>query len=473
MTGYTSLEDIPKIREELRTTFRSGVTKPLAYRRHQLLQVARMVQENAEVFVDAIVADVGRPRHEVYFTEIGPTIERFIICANKLEEWTAPEDFEGVVPDWQKSWKPKVYKAAKGNVLIIAPWNYPLILSLQPLYGAISAGCTAVLKPSEISANYAATLARLAPKYLDQSAYRVVLGGVSEITRVLELQWDYIFYTGNGKIGRIIAAAAAKHLTPATLELGGKSPVFIDDEFDVDLAAKRVLWGKINNAGQICVAPDYVLISKHRQDAFVQALKKHYAEFYPDGALKSDSYGRIVNETHHARLVNVLKGTKGTIVVGGKAEGREFEPTVVKDVKSGDSLLDEEIFGPILPIVPVENLTEAINFLNERDHPLVIYAFSTNEQTQQFIRENTTSGGLVFNDTFQQLAVNELPFGGVGESGYGRQVLRYSFDLFSYGRSSVEIPTAIEPMLAIRYPPYTKEHTDIMSASVKLKIPEA
>ncbi|KAF8637546.1 hypothetical protein AX17_002753 [Amanita inopinata Kibby_2008] len=470
--SYTPLDQIPIIRNELRATFRTGITRSLEWRRHQLLQLARMAQENGDAFAAAINADLGRPKLETFTAEVGPIVERSVICAEKLGEWTRPEQVD--VPETMKSWQPTVYKMSKGTVLIIAPWNYPMILSLQPLYGAISAGCCAVIKLSEFSPTYSAVLAELLPKYLDTSAYRVILGAVPEITKALELQWDHIFYTGNGRVARVISAAAAKYLTPLTLELGGKSPVIIDGNYDLHLAAKRILWGKTNNAGQICVAPDYVLIPREKQDEFVEALKDTITTFYPEGALNSDSYSRIVTETQFKRLKGLLEKTQGQVVLGGKDDGKKgLEPTIVRDVKPGDVLLDEEMFGPILPLVPVDSLDEGIEYISSRDHPLVLYAFSDDEKFTQQVNKNTMSGNLVFNDTFMQLAVNELPFGGVGESGYGRQVLKYSFDLFVYQRACVDIPRSAEKALETRYPPYTREKFDLMAGPARLKIPSS
>ncbi|KAG5338228.1 hypothetical protein C0989_007898 [Termitomyces sp. Mn162] len=469
--NFTPIDEIPKIREVLRNTFRKGVTRPLAWRKHQLLQLARLTQENADAFANALAADLGRPRLEAFLGEVGPVFERALACAEKLEDWAKPTQVE--VPVWQKSWNPTVYKRSKGTVLIISPWNYPMILSLQPLYGAISAGCCAVIKVSEIAPNYGELLARLLPRYLDPSAYRVVLGGIPEVTRLLELQWDHIFYTGNGRVARIIAAAAAKHLTPLTLELGGKSPVIVDGTFDIALAAKRMLWGKITNAGQICVAPDFVLVLREKQEELAAALKVAHDSFYPEGALNSMS--RIISDTHHKRLRGLLERTQGKIIFGGRTdEKRGFEPTIVKDVSEGDSLLEEEIFGPILPLVPVDSVEDAIEFISSRDNPLVLYAFTEDEKTKDALIERTTSGNLVFNDVFQQLSVNELPFGGVGESGYGRQVLRYSYDNFVYDRACLDIPRSAESDLAVRYPPYTDDKLSFFtSPPLNTKIPKS
>ncbi|KAF8636269.1 hypothetical protein AX16_011039 [Volvariella volvacea WC 439] len=504
----TPLEDLPTIYNTVQLTFRTHKTKPLAYRAHQLLQLARMVQENAPAFAQALALDLGRPSLEAYAGEIAVVVERALVCADKLHQWVhGEEDFSDRVPEWKRSWRPRVFREPRGAVLIIAPWNYPMILSLQPLYGAISAGCTAVLKLSEVAPHYATTLAGLLPKYLDNDAYKVVLGAVPEVTRLLEFKWDYIFYTGNARIARIISAAAAKHLTPTTLELGGKSPVIVDESCDLDLAAKRILWGKTCNAGQICVSPDYVLIPAHLQQAFTALLAKHIHAFFPDGPLNSPHFSRIVSKPHYERLKAVLQSTKGKIVVGGKwvegeaeAEGglklkvlvggeehevdkdgqRErtrqkralgIEPTVVADVAVDDVLLEEEIFGPILPIVPVKNVDEALAVVNSKSHPLVLYVFAGDEHVKEYIRERTRSGGITYNDTFIQLSVDELPFGGVGESGHGRQVLKFSFDAFTYERSSIDVPKSAEQALGNRYPPYTPENLEFMKGLAKVRIP--
>ncbi|KIK51764.1 hypothetical protein GYMLUDRAFT_50318 [Collybiopsis luxurians FD-317 M1] len=463
----TPLEDIPKIHKTLRETFTSHKTLPIPYRQHLLLQLARMLQENHKAFSSAIHADVGKPPFEVYIGEINPMIDRAIISARR-------RSYEGHVdlPEPQKAWKPKVVPTPKGAVLVISPWNYPLILSIQATIGAIAAGCTVCLKLSE----------QLLPKYLDQDVIRVVCGGVPEVTKVLEWKWDHIFYTGNGMIARIIAAAAAKHLTPLTLELGGKSPVIVDPKCDLELAAKRTLWGKVTNWGQICVSPDYVLISPSALPQYVDGLKKAYEEMYPadqGAALGSDSYAHIINLQHFNRIKGVLlEKTKGKVLMGGRMdeERLKIEPTVIL-VKEGDVLLESETFGPILTIVELEEegfIRKACDWVSERDHPLVLYLFSTDEQIQDEVRRHTTSRGLVFNDTFMQLDVKVLPFGGVGESGYGRQILENTFECFSYERSTVDIPAAAEEKIILRYPPYTDHSFKVeCEPGLNVKIPES
>ncbi|KAK7436759.1 Hexadecenal dehydrogenase [Stygiomarasmius scandens] len=480
---YTSFDEIEQIHADLHKNFRTKITLPLAFRQHQALQLARMVRENHKRFADAIWNDLGKPAFEVYLCEINPIVERCILTAKRLPEWMQPENRENIVAKpHQKEWTPRVYRAPKGVGVVIAPWNYPMILSLQPLLGAIAAGCCCVLKLSEISHHYAEVVADLVPKYLDPRAYRVVLGGVPEVTRLLELKWNHIFYTGNGTVARIIATAAAKHLTPLTLELGGKSPVIIDPDFDnLELAAKRIFWGKTSNAGQICVSPDYVLVpTKSRpgmMDELVKAFKKAYAESFPNGSpLESNDYAHIINEHHFRRVEILLEETKGKVVIGGGKDPKTFkmEPTILTGVTGDDALMQGENFGPVLPLVEVGTVDDAIDFISSRNHPLVMYVFSDSEEVRTKIREGTFSGALIFNDTFIQLDVNEMPFGGVGESGHGSQVLKYTFDEFTYPRSSLTIPKELEPVFAPRYPPYSQETFDLMcKPGLEIEIPES
>ncbi|KAF8993891.1 Aldehyde/histidinol dehydrogenase [Cyathus striatus] len=432
------LDTIGGIHATLQETFKSHLTLPIAFRQQQLLALARMAQENAESFAAALFKDIGRPVQETYMAEVGPVVQRAIICARNVGEW-AKEERKVLGEAWMGEWECKVRREAKGVVFVISPWNYPMILSLQPLYGAICAGCCALIKLSEFVPHYAALLAELMPKYLDQRAYRVVRGGVNEVTRLLEMKFDHIFYTGNPRIARLIAAAAAKHLTPLTLELGGKSPVFIDEnigESELDIAARRVLWGKSNNCGQ--------------------------------GSLHSDSFARIISDAQFERR-NINWRRERCAFPTEQRRGGKGEP---KKVLS----LVFEIFGPILPILLVDNLDEAIDmklmvWVMGRPHPLVIYAFTQDEGVKRKILENTNSGNIAFGDTFEQMAVNELPFGGVGESGYGRHVLKYSFDLFTYERAVTDIPIKNEHLNAMRYPPYTAQSLEFMKVPALEHVP--
>ncbi|KAL1725747.1 Aldehyde/histidinol dehydrogenase [Schizophyllum commune] len=469
---YTDIDEIPKIHARLRATFESGKTQPLEYRRHQLLQLARLIQDNAEAMQNAIYKDYGKQRLEVVIGELSPAVSAAIHAANKLEEWTKPE--KPTVEEWRSSWDTTIYKQPKGVSIIISPWNYPYIISLGPLVGAIAAGCPVVLKPSEHTPAASALYAELFPKYLDTEAYAVVNGAVSETALLLDLKWDHIFFTGSTHVGRIVAAAAAKQLTPVTLELGGKSPVFIDAEnTDIELAAKRALWGRQVNAGQLCVSPDYILVPKAHQDAFVAAVKKAYAQFYPEGALHESATLTGVHPTARDRLKGLIASTQGELVVGGReGEDGRIEPAVVKNVRVDDALMKSEIFGPIMPIVPVEDVNEAIRIIKSYSKPLVIHVFTESEATKdKFLRE-TQSGTVVLNDSFMQLGVYEMPFGGIGDSGYGSYLGKFSFDTFTHQRSYINVPLAAEPFLGYRYPPYTEEGYKFFAAGTFQPIPE-
>jgi aldehyde dehydrogenase (NAD+) len=379
-----SIEEVDDAYKTLHATFRAGITRPFSWRKHQLNQVILMLRENIDIIVQALATDLRKPSQETIVGEIGTIVRRATQSAAQLDEWASDEIV--TVPDWQQGWSPTVLKRPKGVVLVISPWNYPIALSLQPVVGAIAAGCPALLKPSEISPATSSVLADLYPKYLDQSAYRVINGGVPEVTYLLKLKWDHIMYTGNAVIARIVAKAAAEHLTPVTLELGGKSPVVIDPKTtNLKIAAKRVLWGKTVNAGQICVAPDYVLIPRSAQDDFVEAIKEAAVELHIDSTLTSDSYSSIVSEGHFKRLQNMMTKSSGKLVVGGNTDeqNRRITPTVYRDVEKDDSLLEGEIFGPVLPIVPVDDIRQAIEYINAHPHPLTLYAFTEDPEVKQ------------------------------------------------------------------------------------------
>ncbi|KAG8924755.1 hypothetical protein FRC02_010209 [Tulasnella sp. 418] len=437
---YTPLSSIPKIRDELKRTFASGKTRSLEYRKQQLAQLAHMLKENAEDIRKALLEDLGKPYLESNLAELcvaGAAVN----AISKLDDWVAPEFPKDVHP-FHANWNMQLLKQPRGAVLIIGPWNYPLVLTLGILVGAIGAGCTAAIKLSELSPSFATLMTRIFPLYMDQSAFRIINGAVPEVTEVLKLQWDFIFYTGNANVGRIIATAAAKHLTPICLELGSKTPVIVDSTVDMKVTAKRVAWGKCQAAGQVCVSADYVVILREKQDEFVSAYKEALDSFYPEGASKSPSYSKIVNINHFRRLKSLLERQTGKIVVPGNVIESELmiEPIVMVDVKREDALFQDEIFGPLLPVVAVDSIDEAIAFVNDLPNPLTTHLFSNDEETKKKVAENTLSGRIVYNDTFSHLGVFELPFGGVGESGYGYQMGRYLFNNFVVQRGSMDIP---------------------------------
>ncbi|MFI9331764.1 aldehyde dehydrogenase family protein [Kitasatospora sp. NPDC052868] len=423
----------------LRTAFRSGRTKPLAWRVEQLNRLRALIAENGDDLAAALHQDLGKPRAEASAAEIDLPIREIDHTLAHLEQWLSPEPV-----DVTAVFGPAATAGTRfdplGTVLVIAPWNYPAQLLLVPLAGALAAGNTVVVKPSELAPATSALLARLIPGYLDREAVAVVEGGVPETTALLAERWDHIFYTGNGTVGRIVMRAAAEHLTPVTLELGGKSPVFVDRDADIDATAERLAATKFANAGQTCVAPDYVLTDPATARRLESALARAVERRFGADPQQSPVYGRIVNERHFDRLAALL-GSGRTVTGGGHDRAdRYIAPTVLAEVAPDSPVMREEIFGPVLPIVEVADLDEAIGFINDRDKPLALYGFTGNETTRRRLREETSSGGLGFGLPMAHLRVPELPFGGVGESGLGAYHGRHSIATFSHRKALLDVP---------------------------------
>ncbi|WP_405020664.1 aldehyde dehydrogenase family protein [Kitasatospora sp. NBC_00070] len=422
----------------LRATFATGRTRPVDWRLGQLAALRALLTEQSEAFQQALHADLGKGPAEAYRTEIGFTLHELDHTVRNLTHWLEPK--AAAVPAVFQPAEAKVIREPLGVVLVIAPWNYPLQLALAPLVGALAAGNTVLLKPSELAPATSAAIARLLPRYLDPEAVAVVEGAVPETTALLEQRFDHIFYTGNGAVGRIVMAAAAKHLTPVTLELGGKSPVIIDTDADLAVTARRLVRGKFLNAGQTCVAPDYVLAVGGTAAALESELATAVRETYGDDPSADPEYGRIVNSRHFDRLTALLGD--GRTVTGGThhRDTRYLAPTVLADVSPEAPVMQAEIFGPVLPVLAVPDLDAAIAFVNGRDKPLALYAFTESERTKQRLSDETSSGALVFGLPVSHLAVPELPFGGVGESGMGRYHGEYSIDTFSHTKAVLDKP---------------------------------
>lgn len=454
----TDLAVIADTVKRLRGAFDSGRTRPLAWRREQLGRIRDLVRENAEELLTALRADLGKPELEARATDVQIVAGEVALAQKHLRRWTRPEKV--ATPLNQKPARARIVREPLGVVLVIAPWNYPVQLLLSPLVGAVAAGNAVVLKPSEVSAHVSGALARLVPRYLDPEAIALVEGGVPETTALLEQRFDHIFYTGNGAVGRVVMAAAARHLTPVTLELGGKSPCIVDDTANLDVAARRIAWGKFMNAGQTCIAPDYVLVSEGREGALVEKLDEAIRSFYGEKPRETSDYGRIVNERHHRRLTAYL--ADGEVAIGGEADESEryIAPTVLRHVDPSAPVMQEEIFGPILPVLPVRDVDEAISFVNAREKPLALYVFSEDAGVEEKVVERTQSGGVCVNATIWHIANPNLPFGGVGASGMGAYHGRSSFETFSHRKSVVTKSTRLDPK--ILYPPYGSLKTSLV-----------
>jgi aldehyde dehydrogenase (NAD+) len=428
--------DIPPVVAGLRAAFETGITRPLAWRQEQLRALRRMLVECAPEFDLALNEDLGKPPAEARLTETAFLVGEIDYTLRHLKRWLAPR--RASVPLLLQPASAHVTMEPLGVVLVIAPWNYPLQMALAPLIGALAAGNAALVKPSELAISTSMLLARLLPKYLDPRAVAVLEGGVEETTALLEQRFDHIFYTGNGRVGRVVMAAAAKNLTPVTLELGGKSPVWIDASVDIEAAARRIAWAKFMNCGQTCVAPDYVLATPAVAEKLSPALAHAIVELYGADPWSSHDYGRIINARHFQRLATLLD--EGRVVAGGQTDAtqRYIAPTVLDYVAPDAFVMRDEIFGPILPIVRVAGLDAAIAHIRKGDKPLALYAFTHDADARERIEKETSSGAICFNTAVVHLGAPDLPFGGVGESGMGAY----------HGRRSIEIFSHLKPVLA-------------------------
>ncbi len=446
----TDLAVIPDTVKRLRATYESGRTRPLEWRRQQLERLKALVTENGDELVEALQADLAKPELEARATDVQIVAGECDMALKNLARWTRPEKVS--TPLNLQPARSRIVREPLGVVLVIAPWNYPVQLLFSPLVGALAAGNAVVLKPSEITAHVSAALARLVPRYLDPDAVALIEGAVSETTALLEQRFDHIFYTGNGSVGRVVMEAAAKHLTPVTLELGGKSPCLVDESARLDVAARRIAWGKFMNAGQTCIAPDYVLVHASREAELLEKLAAAIREFYGDDPKQTPDYARIASPRHHRRLTALLGS--GEVVVGGEADEAEryIAPTVLRGVDADAPVMADEIFGPILPVIAVESLDEAIEFVNRRDKPLALYVFTESAETEARVVERTQSGGVCVNATIWHIANPYLPFGGVGPSGIGAYHGRATFECFSHRKSVLSKSTRLDPKLM--YPPY-------------------
>jgi aldehyde dehydrogenase (NAD+) len=446
---------------KLRLSFDGGRTRPLDLRLEQLARLRRLLVEREDEIIAALQQDVGKPAVEAYAAEVAFTRTELDGVRKKLKAWAKPERVPTAL--LAQPGRSRVVREPLGVVLVVGAWNYPFQLVVGPLVGAIAAGNCAVVKPSEVAPATSALLAARLPQYLDPSTVAVVEGGVAETTALLKEKFDHIFYTGNGAVGRIVMEAAAKHLTPVTLELGGKSPCIVDERVDLDVAARRIVWGKFYNAGQTCVAPDYVLAHTRIADRLVARMKDVLLDFYGNDPKASPDFGRIVNARHHRRLMKLLEpGQCGEVIVGGEADeaSRYIAPTILRGVSEQAPVMQDEIFGPILPVLEVDNVDAAIAFVNARPKPLALYVFSSDHDVQEQVVARTSSGGTTVNHTWLHLAVPDLPFGGVGESGMGAYHGRQTYETFSHRKAVLVKPTLLDPRLV--YPPYGEAKTRLL-----------
>lgn len=445
----TTAERIGQIVKSQKEFFLSGATLQYEFRREQLRKLADALEQWREPLSKALWEDLHKSEQEAFLTELSIVEGEVKNHLKNLKRWMRPEKHS--TPLKMMPSKTRVMSEPLGTALIIAPWNYPVQLLLNPLVGAISAGCTAVLKPSPYVPTVSQVLEQMICETFDEQYIALVQGNREVNALLLEQRYDLIFFTGSPSLGRVVMSAAAKHLTPVVLELGGKSPCIVDRDADLKLAARRIAWGKTLNAGQTCIAPDYLLIHSSLQDSFIAAFRREIERLHGDDVRQSEHYVRMVSDGAFERVAGYLKC--GRVVAGGRlvSEERFIEPTLLADVDADSPVMQEEIFGPVLPMMPFQELEQVIEFVTRREKPLALYYFGQ-KQGAEYVLRHTSAGGSCINDTIMHIANENVPFGGVGQSGMGSYHGRLSFDTFSHRRTVVYTPTWID--LPFRYMPY-------------------
>lgn len=436
-----------------RKFFKSGKTLEVKFRKKQLIKLKEMITDNESRILAALRDDLNKSDMEGYLTEVGFVLNELDYMIKRLERFASPKAVKTPIAYFNS--KSYIMSEPYGVVLILSPWNYPFQLTMAPLVGAIAAGNCAIIKPSEHSPHTTALIDELITEFFDERYIKVIQGEIPQTQVLLKEKFDYIFFTGGTSVGKIVMESAARHLTPVTLELGGKSPCIVEGDVDVELTAKRIAWGKFLNAGQTCVAPDYLLVHSNIKEAFLDALRMVIHDFYDGDPKESKHYARIINEKHFDRLLGLLDG--GDIVLGGEVDRGELyiAPTILDNVKSDHKLMDEEIFGPLLPIITYTHIEEAVEFIMDRPKPLALYLFTEDREKKSYVLKNTSSGGVCINDTVIHMTTKWLPFGGVGDSGMGRYHGKASFDTFSNKKSVLESGFTFDT--SQRYPPYNTE----------------
>lgn len=459
------MESINIIFNKQKEFFYTNKTKDINYRINTLKKLKSVIKDNEDKILNALNKDLYKSKFEAYATEIGIVYEEINLHIKKLKSWSKVEKVSTPISYFPA--KSYIYKEPYGVTLIIGPFNYPFQLIILPLIGAISAGNCAIIKPSENTPNTGLLIQDLINKNFDEAYINVVnpLGSKETVSYLLDLKFDYIFFTGSINVGKIVMEKASKNLIPVTLELGGKSPCIVDKDCNLNLAAKRIVWGKFLNAGQTCVAPDYILVHKEIKKDLIEVLKKEIKLQYDENIEKNINYPKVVNKASFNRLKNYLND--GDIILGGSFNENTlyFEPTLLDNIKENSPVMKEEIFGPILPILEYSELESAISFIRKNDKPLALYYFSENKQSIEYIINSVSSGGVTINDTIIHVASSNLPFGGVGTSGIGKYHGKDSYLTFSNRKAVLKRSTLIE--FPFRFPPYTNKKLNLLRKIMK------
>lgn len=444
------MNSISEILVKQHAFFKSQNTKHIAFRLEKLKALKAEIISNEQNIYEALNLDFNKPEFESFISEYGIVISQLNLAIKKLKRWAKPKRIKSSILTFPS--KDYIYKEPYGAVLIIAPWNYPFLLALEPLIMAVAAGNTVVLKPSELTTNTSKLITKIIKTVFNKNHAISIEGGVEVATELLEKKWDYIFFTGSVYVGKIVAKAAAKHLTPITLELGGKSPCIIDDTINVKLVARRLVWGKLLNAGQTCISPDYLIVKSNIKAALIEAIKKQITKYYSKAPKQSNDLPRIINLKNTERLANIIKGSN--VIFGGDVDLKNnyIAPTLIDEPSLNDKVMQEEIFGPVLPILSYNTENDLERIIWNYEKPLSLYVFSNNDKFSKNLINKYSFGGGVINDVLIHFGNHRLPFGGVGESGMGAYHGKLGFDMFSHSKSIIKRGNWIDPPL--RYAPY-------------------
>ena len=451
------------ILEKQKKFFKSGKTLDINLRIEYLKKLKKVIKDNEIAIFEVLNKDLGKSETEAYMCEVGLTLDEISYMIKNIKKFAK----EKIVPTPLTNFHSKsiIKLVPRGNVLIMSPWNYPFLLTMEPLVDAISAGNTVILKPSAYSKFTSDIVSKIIKDVFPEEYVAVVKGGREENKQLLSYKYDYIFFTGSQSVGKEVLRSASEHLTPVALELGGKSPCIIDKTANIDLSAKRIVFGKFLNCGQTCVAPDYILCEESIKQELIKAIKKEIIKQFGENPIENSNYGKIINEKHFNRVRNLIDFDK--TIIGGKTnpETLKIEPTVLDNITWADSVMKEEIFGPVLPILTFKTINEVVETVENHSHPLALYVFSTNKKNIKHITEHCRYGGGCINDVVVHLATPEMPFGGFGESGMGSYHGKFGFETFSHRKSTLDKKLWLD--LPMRYQPYKNFYNKLLRIFLK------
>lgn len=455
--------EIDAIFKEQKNYFKSNVTKDIDFRIKALNKLEDAIKAYEDKILKALKMDLGKSEFEAYETEIGVILSEIKHIKKHVKNWSKPKKVKSSLSS--PGGKSYIYSQPYGLCLIMAPWNYPFQLCISPLIGAISAGNTCVIKPSELSPNTSKVIKEMISEYFENKYIAVIEGDIDENRYLLDKDYDYIFFTGSPMVGKIVMQSAAKRLIPCTLELGGKSPCIVDKNADIELSAKRIAWGKLLNAGQTCIAPDYIIAHKSIKKEFINKIIENINVFYKGNPLESDDYTKIINKRHFDRILSLIDSDK--VVYGGNydLQNLKIEPTILDNVKLSDKVMEEEIFGPLIPILEFENIEDLINIVDNHPDPLAMYLFTNDKGFEEEVINSLSFGGGCINDTIMHITNPNAPFGGIRNSGIGSYHGEQSFKTFSHEKTVLKASTKID--MKFKYPPYSKNGLNLIKKAFK------